>query len=297
MELWLSGRDLLMRRFACSIFLTVLLLLGSGPALAESMSAQDRIEIERLRSMRGLTAEEVNQLVDQVNKAGDRGIPTEPLANKVKEGLAKGVDPKRIDPVLRQLVTHLETAQEVLREVGSRGMAEGNRQRAMETMAEAVSRGATPDEVRELTRLSLDGKQKVTQETLAAGAKSLAVMKEGRVPAKDGVSLIGEGMRQGYKPTELLDLSREVKQRGSQFRENRAGLQSLRDRIGRGERGNQLFHEEHPESSGGNRGNRGRSEGARPDRNDRSDRMGHSEHLEHIERPDHGERSGGGRDR
>jgi len=284
-----------MRRFVYSFFLTAPLLLGTGPALAESMSAQDRNEIEQLRSMRGLAAEEINQLVDQVNKAGDRGIPTEPLANKVKEGLAKGVDPKRIDPVLRQLVTHFEAAQEVLREASSRGMTEGNRQRAMETMAEALSRGATPEDVRELTRLSLDGKHKVTQETLAAGAKSLAVMKEGRVSAKDGAALIGEGMRQGYKPTELLDLSREVKRRGSDVQEGRVSLQTLREQVSRGERADRLFREDRSGSGGGDRSGSGhgermeRSGGGGGDRGDRGgggDRGG---------REDRGSR--GGRDR
>ena len=92
--------------------------------MAEPISVQEREEIARLSSTRGFAAEEVNQLIEQVNKAGEKGIPTEPLANKVKEGLAKGIEPKRIDPVLRQLVTHFESAQEILREAGSRGLAE-----------------------------------------------------------------------------------------------------------------------------------------------------------------------------
>ena len=186
--------------------LAFIFLSAVDPARADSISMQDREEIARLRSARGFAAEEISPLLEQVNNAGARGIPAEPLANKVKEGLAKGVDPKRIDPVLRQMVTHFESAQEALREAEARGVAEGNRRVAVETLAEAFSRGATADEVRELARLSQDGKQKVTQESLAAGAKSLAVMKEAKISSKDSAALIGEGIRQGYKPSELLDL-------------------------------------------------------------------------------------------
>ncbi len=246
-----------MRRAFTSLVLTTLLVSGAGQAVAESISAQDRDEIGRLRAARGLAQEELTPLLEQVSKAGEKGIPTEPLANKVKEGLAKGVDPKRIEPVLRQLVTHFESAQEVLREASTRGVAEGNRRVALETLADALSRGATVDEVRELTRVAQDGKQKVTQESLAAGAKSLAVMKEGKIASQDGAALIGEGMRQGYKPSELLDLSREVKRRGGEFQSGRANIQALREQVRRGDRGDRLFRNEHGDSGGGDHGDRG----------------------------------------
>ena len=260
------------------IILAAVCLSVVDPAWADSISAQDRDEIARLRSARGFAAEETSPLLEQVNKAGERGLPVEPLANKVKEGLAKGVDPKRIDPVLRQMVTHFESAQEVLREAGTRGVAEGNRRVAVETLAEAFSRGATAEEVRELTRLSQDGKQKVTQESLAAAAKSLAVMKEGKIASKEGVALVGEGMRQGYKPSELLDLSREVKRRGGEFREGRVNIRSLQERVRRGERGDRLFRNEHGDSGGGDHGDRGgnadHGERVRDDRGGRSERSG-----------------------
>ena len=145
-------------------------------------------------------------------------------------------------------------------------------------MAEALARGTTSDEVRELSRASQDGKQKVTQESLAAGAKSLAVMKEGKISSKDGAALVGEGLRQGYKPSELLDLSREVKRRGVDFQAGRASLQSLREQVSRGERGDRLFREDHGGSGGG---------GDRGDRSGSSDRGGSSDHSG----------SGGGGDR
>lgn len=272
--------------------LSGVLLFTAAPASAEPLTAHDREEVNRIGSAQGRSAGEINPLLEQVNKAGERGLPTESLLNKVKEGLAKGIEPKRIDPVLQQMTSRLESAHEVLEEAKNRGVAEGNRQRALETMAEALARGATKDEVRELSRLSQDSRHKVTQEELAAGAKGLAVMKEGRIPSKEGTALVGEGIRQGYRPSELLDLSREVKRRGSDFEEGRASLQQLREQMGRGERGDKLFREDRSGSGGGDRGvrdDRSDSRHDRPDRQDRSgsgDRPDRTDRLEKADRPD-----------
>ncbi len=296
--------------------LTVIIGTTAAPIWAEPLSVQDRDAITRLGSAQGRSENEITPLLDHVSKAGERGLPTESLLNKVREGLAKGVEPRRIDSVLRQMTSRLESAHEVLKEAGSRGMEEGNRQRAIETMAEALARGATADEVRELSRLSQDGRHKATQEELAAGAKGLAVMKEGRIPSKDGTALVGEGIKQGYRASELLDLSREVKRRGSDFEEGRASLKALREQVQRGERSDRLFKDADRggsgSGSGGGRGDReeqgdrggrgGDSDRERVDRPDRPDRSGHGdrpdrvERPERLDRPERSDHSGSGRD-
>ncbi|MBI5672409.1 MAG: hypothetical protein HZC50_03900 [Nitrospirae bacterium] len=291
--------------------LSLMVALSTTPVLAEPLSVQDREAITRLGSAQGRSENEITPLLDHVSKAGERGLPTESLLNKMREGLAKGVEPKRIDPVLRQMTSRLESAHEVLEEAKGRGIAEGNRQRALETLAEAFARGATVDEVRELSRLSQEGRHKVTQEELAAGVKGLAVMKEGRIPSKDGTALVGEGIKQGYRSAELLDLSREVKRRGSDFEEGRASLKALREQVSRGERSDRLFKDDDRSGSGrgGDRGGRGdrddrgdrdgrgdsdRERVDRPERSGHGDRPDRVERPEKLDRPDH---SGSGRDR
>ena len=289
--------------------------LTAAPVWAEPLSVQDREAITRLGSAQGRSTSEIGPLLDQVSKAAERGLPTEALLNKVREGLAKGIEPGRIDPVLRQMTSRLESAREVLDEAKTHGMAEGNRHRALETMAEALARGTTVDEVRELGRLSQEGRHKPTQEDLAAGAKGLAVMKEGHIPSKDGTALVGEGMRQGYRPSELLDLGREVKRHGSDFEGGRASIQQLREHVSRGERADKLFPEDRSGSGGGDRGDRERGgsggsgdrdqggRGDRGDRLDRQDRSGGGDRHDRIERPERVDRhersdnSGSGRDR
>jgi len=300
--------------------LSLIVACSVGQVWAEPLSPQDRAEVTRLGSSHGRSSGEINPLLDQVNHAGERGLPTDSLLNKVKEGLAKGVEPRRIDPVLRQMTSRLDSAREVLDEAKARGMAEGNRHRALETLAEAFARGATKDEVRDLAGFSQEGRHKATQEDLAAGAKGLAVMKEGKIPSKEGTALVGEGIRQGYRASELLDLSREVKRRGSDFQEGRASLQRLREQVSRGERSDRLFREDRSRSGGGDRGDHGdrgnqrggedrndsgrdrpdrqdRSGGDdRPDRMDRPDRPDRSDRSEKLDRPERPDHSGRGRD-
>ena len=122
-------------------------------------------------------------------------------------------------------------------------------------------------------------------------------MKEGRVPSKDGTALVGEGMKQGYRASELLDLSREVKRRGSDFEEGRASLKTIREQVRRGERSDRLFKDDDRSGSGsgsgGDRGDRGgrdsREESSR-DRSERQDRSGGGDRSDRIDRPDKVER-------
>ncbi|MEY4527084.1 MAG: hypothetical protein RL768_803 [Nitrospirota bacterium] len=280
----------------------LVMCLGTSPALADSLSTQDREEINRLRSAQGHSAEEVNGLLEQVIKAGEKGLPTEPLANKVKEGLAKGVEPKRIDPVVRQLVTHFESAQEILQESTAKGMVDalqGNRQRALEGLAEALSRGTTAEEVRELAKTSQGGGGKVSQESLASGAKSLAILKEARIPSKDGTALVAEGIRQGYRSAELADLARELKRRGSDIQQGRVNLQNIKDQVSKGQRADRIFRDSDQGGSGsGERMDRSGSSdrGGRDDRGGHDDRSGSGGRDDRGSRPDRSGSGHGGRD-
>jgi hypothetical protein len=266
---------------------------GAEIAFAQSVLPQDLDDIARLSAAQGRSAEEVKPLVDLATKAGERGLPPGPLVNKIKEGLAKGVEPARIEPVLREMAGRLETAQETLKELSGRGLVDAGssgRQRAVEVLAEALARGASPDEVRQIGRLAQEGKPRLTPDALASGAKSLAVMKEGGVPAREGLSLVADALRQGFRPSELADLSRELKRRG---REGRLPLQAVQDAVKRGDRPDQIFREDRRGPGGGSGDRLDRSERGERLREDRSSRGdGRPDRLEHLERPERIDRSG-----
>jgi hypothetical protein len=281
-----------------TLILAAVLAIGTmshRSASAEPLSLQDREEIVRLSAAKGYSGSDINALVDEVNRAGERGVPPEPLANKIKEGLAKGVEPKRIEPVVRQMAGHFESAQGILKDAGTRGFADaasGNRQRAVEALAEAFARGATADDVREFSRVVQEIKQKPPQEAFASGAKSVAVMKEAGISPKDGSALVGEALRQGFRAGELIDLARDIKRRGRDFQEGRLTIQSVREALSRGERSERIFHDSDRSGSGG--GHERMERGGGSDRGDR----GRDEHggRSGSERSDRGDRSRSGRE-
>ena len=214
MESWLSGR-----RSASLLLAALLILAAPGVCAAQPASASDADALNRL-----------------ANEAAAKGLPAAPLTNKIREGLAKNVDPKRIELVVRQMATNLETADQLIREFEPAPGGPG-RDLTVTLLAEAIGDGVTPGEVRELRRLA----QPVTSESLASAAKGLSLIKGAQLPVADGTAVMAEAVRQRFRSVEILDLGREVKRRETDYRTGRASLQALRDAIARGDRPEQLF--------------------------------------------------------
>ncbi len=244
MESWLSGRT---SRNCLSVWAVMLVLVWglAVPAVcaAQAVAASEREALVRLSVDRGGRAEDVDALIRVVNEAGARGLPVAPIANKIREGLSKGAAPARIDMVIRQVATHLDSADQVIRELQpSAGPAE--REASVTLLAEALGSGVSREDLGEIRRQSqASGKPVVSTETLASAAKGLSFIKEAKLPATDGTAVMAEAARQGYRSFEMLDLGREIKRRERDYREGRASLLTLRDAIARGSRPDQLFRD------------------------------------------------------
>ncbi len=245
---WLSGH-----RSHRTAFLLVALIGLTAPALsaAQAVSASERDALVKLRTDRGGQATDVDVLLRLANEAAAKGMPLTPLINKIREGLAKGADPKRIEGVVRQMASHLETADRLLRESSPTSPGPGC-DALVALLAEAIGGGVTEDEVLELRRASQAPGQPpststvATADSVASAAKGLSFIKEARLPAPEGAAVITAAVRQGYRSHELLDLGREVKRREVDYRAGRASLRSLRDAIARGDRPDQLFRDSRP---------------------------------------------------
>ena len=288
-----------------ALLLVAILVVGGGrTGSAEPLAPQDRDDIVRLRTARGGAAQDVAGLLDQADKATDRGLPAELLANKIKEGLAKGVDPTRIEPVLGRLIGHLDAAQEIVKGYGSRDVTEVSgaaRSRAMEALAEAFARGLTSEEARELERQARQGMARLSAESLAAGAKGLAVLKEAGIAVKEGAPLMSEAIHRGFRSSDLADLSRELKRRGHEIQSGKVRLQSVREAIARGDRPEQLFGDDRGDR-GGRSGGSGHGGGGEEKMERRSDqsrgdriRPDDSRGGRSDSRPEQQDRSRGGR--
>lgn len=266
-------------------------LAAPGLCAAQSVSASEREALVRLRADRGGRAEEVDALIRQADEAAAKGLPVGPLTNKIREGLAKGADPKRIELVIRQMATHLETADRLMREMEPASGGPG-REASVTLLAESFGGGVTPDEVRELGRLaqptSNTGKPPTSAESLAGAAKGLSFIKEAQLPVSDGTAVMAEAVRQAFGSHEMLDLGREVKRRGADYRAGRASLRALRDAIARGDRPDRLFRDSRIDAV--ERPASGRPEAP-------ADRPGRPEVPQRPEQPVRPERSATGRDR
>lgn len=224
----------------------VLVLIAAawpGVVAAQAVSAPERESLVRLRVERGGRADEVDALLRHAAEAAAKGLPAAPLTNKIREGLAKGADPRRIDQVIRQMAVHLETADGLMRDIEPMP-GRASRDALVTLLAESLGGGVTPDEVRELRRqLPSAAAPPGSSETVASAAKGLSFIKDVKLPAGEGAEVMGAAVQRGYRPQEMLALGREIKRREADYRAGRASLRELRDAIRRGERANRLFRD------------------------------------------------------
>ena len=244
MASWWSGR--VVQRVAAMLLVVAAGAVIPGTAAAQAMSPSEREALARLRVSQGGRAEEVDPLVRHADEAAKKGLPVGPLTNKIREGLAKGAAPNRIEVVVRQMALDLETADRLLRELQPTTAASG-RETPVLLLAEALGGGVTPEEVDVLHRQAQSPDQPpMSADGLGSAAKGLSLIKGAGLPIAEGTAVMAEAMRQGFRPPEMLDLGREIKRREHDFREGRASLLALREAIMRGERPDRLFHDARP---------------------------------------------------
>jgi hypothetical protein len=256
----------------------LVVMLTCGPvvfdAAAQSVSTADRDALVRLRVDRGGRPEDVDALLRHADEAAAKGLPSTPLTNKIREGLAKGHDPQRIDAVVRQMVSQLEAADQMLREV-DRGAAGPSRDASVTLLAESFGSGVTANDIRELRRQTqADDRPPVSGESIASAAKGLAYIRDARLPVSEGTGVIAAAVRRGFRPHEVLDLGREIKRRERDFVAGRSTLGAVRDAIARGDRPEQLFRDGRREAGERPAAARPapRERPARPERPERPDR-------------------------
>jgi hypothetical protein len=217
----------------------VLALAWPAVTTAQSITAAERDALVRQVVARGGQPGDLDGLLRVVDQAVAASLPSTPLVNKIREGLAKNVAVARIDPVVRRLAADLGTADRLVRDLvpGSGG---ASRQAAVGQLGEALSSDVTPEEVRSLFE-ALAGTSAASAGRLASAARALAFIKDANLPAADGSGVVAEAARRGFRDDEIVDLGREVKRRELDYQSGRATLQALRSAIARGERPEQLF--------------------------------------------------------
>jgi hypothetical protein len=230
------------RAATIAVVMAISLLAVADRARAQLVPAAERDAIVRQLVGRGGRAEDAAALVRVADATAAAGLPYAPLTNKIREGIAKGVAPSRIEPVLREMAANLAAADRLLREI-TPGAAAGAGPQAIMLLAEALGAGVTGDEVRSLGRQAEQPGTSRSSEPLAAAAKALAFIKDAHLPVTDGTAVVAEGIRRGFEPHELVDIGREIKRRERDYQAGRATLRGLREAIARGDRADVLLRE------------------------------------------------------
>ena len=230
------------RRSSAALVSIVALTMGASSVSAgQTVTPPERAALVQAQTSRGGRAEDVDALIRVADEAAAKGLPSAPVVNKIREGIAKGVPPARINPVVQQMVEHLQTADGIVRE-GPTPAAAAERAAAVTLLAEALGAGVTPAEVRDLRRQAQPaGVAPLSADAVASAARGLGFIKDARLPVTDGSAVIAEASRRGFRGSDLLDLGREVKRRERDYQAGTVTLRGLRDQIARGDRLERLF--------------------------------------------------------
>jgi hypothetical protein len=222
--------------------------LGRGTALSSSVSRRPCVATTVIAILTAVMlpgvciAQDVEALNRVAVEIAAKGLPSAPLTNKIREGVAKGIDPKRIEVVIRQIGVQLESADRLIREMTD---ASGStRQAAVVLVAESLGSGVTVEQVRDLHRLAqTDARKPVPADAVASAVKGLSIIEDAKLPVADGTAVMAETVKHGFRSNEILDVAREIKRHETDYRTGRASLAALRDAIARGNRPEQLFRD------------------------------------------------------
>jgi hypothetical protein len=129
----------------------------------------------------------------QVEAAARDGLPPAPVAEKVLEGLAKGIPAARLTPAAKEVVGRLSTARSALGDLSGKG-------RLVEEAAEALRRGASTDAVGALARAARGAPAGAVEPTL----RELAELGERGVADELAGTALGSLAARGY-PASVVD--------------------------------------------------------------------------------------------
>jgi hypothetical protein len=171
---------------------------------------------------RRVTPEVIHGFLELAEGAYRRQLPVEPILNKIKEGLAKGVDETRIQGVARQLSLQLTMGKEMVDQVVQGGVKISNlkeRERLIEAMALAQARDMKPKQIQRIIRASLDrkGQTQPSISQLESAINTAATLKDLGIPTNLSINTVVTALDHHYTRAEwnrLEVLSGKFRQEG-----------------------------------------------------------------------------------
>jgi uncharacterized protein (DUF2267 family) len=220
--------------------------LGSkaGELIGAGVAERDVADVIRQGTIRGVQTPELIRLLDVVAEAKRRGLPPGPVVDKIKEGLAKRVPPERIASVASRITGDLAGARDLVsraEQAGVRVEAPGDRERAVEAVADVLGRGVPPSEVEELAgRIGRSSSRGATMSRLEASAQVTADLVAMGLSPRAASETVGAALARGMNQRDIERLRERLAQELRRGESPEDGAARLREQI----------HSERPETRG-----------------------------------------------
>jgi hypothetical protein len=183
--------------------LAVCFVISGAVALtAHAEPAVDEPAVRGLLDRASFAPAQAQAALALLDRADRRGLPTEALVNRIREGVARRAQPRVILGVVEDRVTQLERADEVIRASAEKGVVVHDRERSLMRIADALAQGVTPGDVRDLIPAAAEAGADLPR--LARAAEVLGhLARKGFAPA-DTREAVAVAVAQGW-PTERMD--------------------------------------------------------------------------------------------
>ena len=192
-----------------AIFGVILLLIA--PVMAQTPDKLPQRVTDRVLALaytHDLSRQEVQSLLDPMERAAGRDFPVEPLLLKMEEGLIKRVQPERIAGALENLVDRFIEFADILD--GLVPHVPGNRDAVLLRMHGLSALGIGP----EVIRSSLHGPLAPSMGQVLNALETKAGLLQNGIPTQDAELIVNSGMASGYFQESGWDLARLARAAG-----------------------------------------------------------------------------------
>src|SRR6266446_1389212 len=204
-------------------------------AVRAGVAERDVADLVQRGVRRNIQASDLVRLLDVVTQAKRQELPTGPVLDKMREGLAKQVPPDRIVTVAARVSGTLATSRDLVRRAerdGVRVEAPTERVQAIEAIADALGRGVAPTAVGELSRRFAEApSDRATMARLNVGGQVTAELVAMRVSPREAVETVGAALAQGFGVRDIVRLRERLAQELKRGRAPDDGAARLRDEI------------------------------------------------------------------
>lgn len=197
---------------------------------------------------RHVSAQTMLRLQERAMKTAREGLPVEPVAAKIQEGLTKGVPGPRLEQACIRVEDNVRTANRVMKRAVQDGFEptkDQTQSRHMHTeMARQMWRGMNEEgyeQLRERARKILRNGQCGIEDLVSAGELATRLMESG-IQRQRATRFAGDALQQGYRTRELRQLQLVVAARHQSGEPMNGFMGDMEHCVGTGMRAGEMYN-------------------------------------------------------